>query len=34
MNYQRVCNYINTMNAISGAGTAHLSGIHEFTSGD
>jgi len=33
MTYHRVCNYINTTGATSGAGTAYPSGAHEFTPG-
>jgi len=33
MIYHRVCNYINTAGATSGAGTAYPSGAHEFTPG-
>jgi hypothetical protein len=31
--YYRICNYINTTGATSGAGTAHPSGVPEFTPG-
>ena len=33
MTYHRVCSLINTTGVTSGAGTAYLSGAHEFTPG-